>query len=286
MNIKLTILCENTVEKASPFGLLGEYGFSCLIETDQGNYLFDTGGGLTISNNAERLGIDLKQLNAIILSHGHLDHTGGLKQVLEQTGPINVHAHPDLFSTRFSSHGAVPRDISIPWNRQDLESYGAIFHLSTAPVHLSQNIVLSGCVPKTNPFEGGDDKLTVPSATQCTRHDPLEDDLSVFIQTGQGLVVLLGCAHSGLMNIMDHAQKVTGEQRIHAIIGGTHLMVGNAAQLQATMDRIAREEVAHIGASHCTGRQAMLALSTRFKERCFSATVGTTLQIQSNAITS
>ncbi len=279
MNTKLTILCENTVEKASPFGLLGEYGFSCLIETDQGNYLFDTGGGLTISNNAERLGIDLTRLDGIILSHGHLDHTGGLKQILEQTGPINVYAHPDLFTTRFSSHGAVPRNISIPWSRQELESCGAIVHLSAAPVHLTQNIILSGCVPRTNPFEMGDDKLTVLSGSESTSYDPLEDDLSVFVQTDQGLVLLLGCAHAGLMNIMDHAQKITGEQRIHALVGGTHLMVSDAAQLQATMDRIATEDIAHIGASHCTGRRAMMALEARFKERFFAATVGATLQI-------
>lgn len=279
MSIKLTILCENTVEKASPYGLLGEYGFSCLIEIDGSNYLFDTGGGLTIINNADRLGIDLSRLDGIILSHGHLDHTGGLTQVLEKTGPIAVYAHPDLFVRRHSAHGDAPRDISIPWNQHELEARGARFHLSTEAVHLGQNMILSGCVPRTNPHESGDENLTIESAPGNNVRDPLEDDLSVFAQTDKGLVLLLGCAHAGLMNIMDHAQKVTGDQRIHAILGGTHLMVSNTAQRQITMDRIATEDVTYIGASHCTGRKGMLALSARFKERFFSATVGAVLEL-------
>ena len=279
MRVKLTILCENCVEKASPYGLLGEYGFSCLVETTSGTYLFDTGGGLTIINNAERLGIDLRRLDGIILSHGHFDHTGGLKLVLEKTGPVAVYAHPDLFSRRFSSHGGPLRNIGIAWTQQELELLGADFQLSRDPVAITANLLLSGRVPRTSPHETGDPKLVIEVAEGKHDSDPLEDDLSLFVRTDKGLVLLLGCAHAGLMNIIDHAIRVTGEKRIHAIIGGTHLMFSGEAQLMATMDRLESENITHIGASHCTGRNGARALAARFGDRFFSATVGASLEI-------
>jgi len=280
MSIKLTVLCENCVEKASPYGLLGEYGFSCLVETVGGTWLFDTGGGLTIINNAERLGIDLAQLDGIILSHGHFDHTGGLKQVLEKTGPIAVYAHPDLFSRRFSSHGGPLRSIGIAWDQKELEALGADFQLSKDPVEIAENLLLSGCVPRINLHETSDSKLLIEVAEGKHGSDPLEDDLSLFLRTDKGLALLLGCAHAGLINIIDHAVAVTGESRIHAVVGGTHLMYSGKDQLKATMDRLESERVAHIGASHCTGRNGALALAERFGERFFSATVGNCLEIQ------
>ena len=279
MSVKLTILCENCVEKASPYGLLGEYGFSCLVETASGTYLFDTGGGLTIINNTERLAINLSRLDGIILSHGHFDHTGGLKQVLEQTGPIAVYAHPDLFDRRFSSHGGPLRSIGIAGERNELEALGADFQLSKEPVEITANMLLSGCVPRVNPHETGDPKLVIEVAAGKHARDPLEDDLSLFLHTDKGLVLVLGCAHAGLINIIDHAVAVTGEKRIHAIVGGTHLMYSGKDQLKATMDRLESEDVTHIGASHCTGRNGALALAARFGERFFSASVGSFLEI-------
>jgi len=279
MSVKLTILCENCVEKASPFGLLGEYGFSCLVETESGTYLFDTGGGLTIINNAERLGIDLRRLDGIILSHGHFDHTGGLKQVLKKTGQIAVYAHPDLFNRRFSSHGGPLRSIGIAGGRKELETLGADFQLSKEPVKIAANMLLSGCVPRINPHEAGDPKLVVEVAAGQHDSDPLEDDLSLFVRTDKGLVLVLGCAHAGLINIIDHAIAVTGEKRIHTIVGGTHLMYSGMDQLKTTMDRLESEGITHIGASHCTGRNGALALAARFGERFFSASVGSCLEV-------
>ncbi|MFO7765090.1 MAG: MBL fold metallo-hydrolase [Pelovirga sp.] len=279
MSVKLTILCENCVEKASPYGLLGEYGFSCLVETGSATYLFDTGGGLTISNNTERLGIDLSHLDGIVLSHGHFDHTGGLKQVLEQTGPIAVYAHPALFNRRFSSHGGPLRSIGIAGEQKELEALGADFQLSENPVDISEEVLLSGRIPRTNSHETGDPKLVIEVAEGKHVSDPLEDDLSLFLRTDKGLVLLLGCAHAGLINIIDHAIAVTGEKRIHAVVGGTHLMYSSKGQLKATMERLAKEDVTHIGAAHCTGRNGALALAARFGERFFSASVGSCLEI-------
>ncbi|RLB77823.1 MAG: MBL fold metallo-hydrolase, partial [Deltaproteobacteria bacterium] len=219
MSIRLTILCENSVDQVSPYGLLGEHGFSCHLQTPAGNFLFDTGGGMTIMNNAELLGIDFTRLQGIMFSHGHFDHTGGLRQVLEKTGKIPIYAHPDLFSKHFSKNSGKMHNIGIPWPQVELEKLGADFKFSTTPQKVTPDLLLSGEVPRISKVETGDPNLLslAEDGTQVT--DPLHDDLSLFIHTDKGLVILLGCAHAGLLNIIDHAIKLTGERKIHMVLG-------------------------------------------------------------------
>ena len=277
MSIELTILCENSVDRVSPFGLIGEHGFSCHIATSSGNYLFDTGGGLTLFHNAELLGIDFNRLNGIIFSHGHFDHTGGLRQVLEKTGRIPVYAHPDIFSERYSSNGGKVRDVGIPWSREELERAGAEFVLHPEPYPITDELLLSGEIPRISRVETGDPNLQALSATGDQVTDPLRDDLSLFIRTEQGLVVLLGCAHAGLINILDQAVKLTGEDRIHMVLGGTHLKFCSEAQMTATLERLEELQVEKIGAAHCTGLNGARRLAERFGEKFFFASVGATV---------
>ena len=133
MPIKFTILCENSV--GVPFGAVGEHGFACFIESDSGNYLFDTGQGLGIIQNAAVLKKDLASIKAIMISHGHYDHTGGLPQVLQRCGRVPVYAHEEIFVQRF--WGEKRRFIGIPFRRSYLESLGADFKLSREMVELA-----------------------------------------------------------------------------------------------------------------------------------------------------
>lgn len=278
MSIQLTILCENSVDNISPYGLLGEHGFSCHLRTEHGNFLFDCGGGQTIINNAECLGVDLKNLQGILFSHGHLDHTGGLKQVLSQCSPISIHAHPDLFTQRYSHTGNQTRDIGIPWSRKELEQLGATFYLSDNPCTVAPGIILSGTVPRIHQEESGDPNLVIASDDQYMP-DPLYDDLSLFINTRKGLVILLGCAHAGLLNIIDHALKVTGQDKIHMILGGTHLKFCDQEQMDATLIRLTELDVDRIGASHCTGLRGATILAEHFGKQFFSASVGVKIDL-------
>ncbi len=279
MSIRLTILCENSVDQVSPYGLLGEHGFSCHLQTPAGNFLFDTGGGMTIMNNAELLGIDFTRLQGIMFSHGHFDHTGGLRQVLEKTGKIPIYAHPDLFSKHFSKNSGKMHNIGIPWPQLELEELGADFKFSTTPQKVTPDLLLSGEVPRISKVETGDPNLLslAEDGTQIT--DPLHDDLSLFIHTDKGLVILLGCAHAGLLNIIDHAIKLTGERKIHMVLGGTHLKFCSEEQMAATLDRLEELDVDLIGASHCTGLRGARMLSERFGQRFFSASVGVEIDI-------
>lgn len=279
MSIRLTILCENNVDKVSPYGLLGEHGFACHLQTPDGEFLFDTGGGMTIMNNAKLLGIDFTKLQGIMFSHGHFDHTGGFKQVLEITGKIPVYAHPDLFSEHFSQNSGKLTKIGVPWPQEELEQLGADFTFSAEPYEVAAGLTLSGDVPRLSSVETGDPNLL--SLDKSGQHvaDPLHDDLSLFINTDKGLVILLGCAHAGLINIIDHAIKVTGQEKIYMVIGGTHLKFCSDEQMDATLNRLEELNVEKIGTSHCTGLRGARILADRFGDKFFFASVGTVLEI-------
>ncbi|MFK5927563.1 MAG: MBL fold metallo-hydrolase [Desulfuromusa sp.] len=279
MTIRLTILCENSVDRVSPYGLLGEHGFSCHLQTPAGNFLFDTGGGMTIMNNAKLMGIDFTKLQGIMFSHGHFDHTGGLKQVLEITGEIPIYAHPDLFSEHYSKNSGKMTKIGIPWPQAELEKLGASFTFSAVPYQVTQDLLLSGEVPRVSKVETGDPNLLAISEAGEQITDPLHDDLSLFINTDKGLVILLGCAHAGLLNIIDHAIQVTGQKKITMILGGTHLKYCSEEQMSATLDLLEDLKIDKIGASHCTGLRGARMLAERFGERFFSASVGVEIDI-------
>ena len=279
MSIHLTILCENSVDRVSPYGLLGEHGFSCHIQTPAGDFLFDTGGGMTIMNNAKLMGIDFTNLQGIMFSHGHFDHTGGLKQVLEKTGEIPIYAHPDLFSEHYSKNSGKMHNIGIPWPQAELEKLGADFKFSATPYEVSPGLLLSGTVPRISKVETGDPNLLSLTKLGEQITDPLGDDLSLFINTDKGLVILLGCAHAGLLNIIDHAIKVTGEKKIYMVLGGTHLKFCSEEQMTATLNRLEELNIDKIGASHCTGLRGARMLAERFGERFFSASVGIEITI-------
>lgn len=278
MNCKLTILCENTVERVNPVGLIGEHGFACHLQADQGAYLFDTGGGLALLHNSKLLGIELAQLQGVILSHGHRDHSGGLQQLLEITGAIPIYAHPELFIQRHSSNGGELRAASIPWRQAELEQHGGIFQLSAAPQKITPQLTASGEIPRLEAVVG-DPNLIVMAADGCQKTDPIADDQSLFISTRQGLVILLGCAHAGLFNIIEHAIAITGQGKIRLLFGGTHLKFCSAQQMETTLDRLQSYQIESIGAAHCTGLQAAQKMAQRFGERFFYASVGTEIDL-------
>lgn len=278
MTLSLAIICENTVGR--PIDACGEHGFSCLLQTPGGRFLFDTGSGATLLRNLDALGHDARLIDKIVLSHGHYDHCGGLLPLLTKIGPRPVYAHPRIFAERLWQGQHEQRNISLPYSRIDLENAGARFHFLETFTALAPGLYFSGAIPRVCPQEVGDPHLVLAAADDagCVT-DAFPDDAALAIETSKGLVVLLGCAHAGLVNTVEYIRSRLGHQRIHAIIGGTHLGPAGDEQFAATVDYLLRLDFDRLGVSHCTGQVRAAQLHARFPNKVFFANVGTTVAL-------
>ena len=275
---KITVLCENTI--GARIGS-GEHGFSAFIETPEANYLFDTGSGRFIVENALAFAKDLKSVRKIFLSHGHYDHTGGLPPVLTLRGEVDVHAHPDVFLDRIAlpaEEGGRKRFVGSPYKRIYLELLGAQFKLNTEFLEVGEGVFLTGEVPRRTSFEKPDSRLQSRVGEAYTL-DLFRDDQSLILDTPKGLTIVFGCAHSGMINIIHHAMEKTGRDRIHGLIGGTHLDFLGFDQLEASIEALKSFRVSFIGVSHCTGLRAAARLSEVFGERFRYGHVGAFFEI-------
>jgi len=279
MEIRITILCENLVGKLVGSG---EHGFSAFIETEQGNYLFDTGSGHSIVANSLILNKDLRTVQKIFLSHGHSDHTGGLPEVLKLKERVDVHSHPHVFLDRIAvlkeNEKETKRFVGIPYKKGYLESLGSNFVFNNNFIEVEKGLFLTGEVPRKTPFEKPDPRLFAEVDGKTTQ-DIFLDDQSLILDTGKGLVLILGCAHSGMINIINHVVDKTGKEKFYAILGGTHLDFLTPEQLEESINVLREMEFERIGVSHCTGMRAAFRLHLEFGERFFYGCVGSVLEI-------
>jgi 7,8-dihydropterin-6-yl-methyl-4-(beta-D-ribofuranosyl)aminobenzene 5'-phosphate synthase len=279
MTVTITTLVENT--SGAPY-IHGEWGQSLLVETSENTILFDTGPGDLITANAERLGVDLGKVDKIVLSHGHYDHTGGLQAVLlailesgAKPDGIEIVAHPHVFQDKFIYiKDLVAHPIGMPFSRDDLEGLGARFNLSAKPVQLNSFSMTTGKVQISVDHEKIDATLHVQKG-EAYIPDELADDLGIIIKTEKGLVLLLGCAHRGLINTITHARKLTGIDKVYAVIGGTHLISAGPEQLTTTVAALKEMKIEKLGTSHCTGLVPASILAHEFKGSFFFNSAGT-----------
>ncbi|CEP66363.1 Beta-lactamase-like [Moorella glycerini] len=255
--VEIINLVDNTVTTR---GLIAEHGLAFLVRTGERTILFDTGAGGAVVQNMLSLGLDPREITAIALSHGHDDHTGGLKKICEITGPLPVYAHPDVFTAKYRlREGEKARYIGIPWSRAELETSGAIFHLSRQPVELVGGVILTGEIRRRQAFEATSKEFRLLAGGEYLQ-DSLWDDQSLIITTREGPLVLLGCAHSGLISTLEHILDLTGASRIFAVIGGTHLKDAGPERLEETIKSLPRFGLQYLVACHCTGFRASASL--------------------------
>jgi 7,8-dihydropterin-6-yl-methyl-4-(beta-D-ribofuranosyl)aminobenzene 5'-phosphate synthase len=276
MEIRITTLSENTANR----GFLAEWGLSILIEVDGLRILMDTGLSFSAVHNAQLMGIDLSTIDRIVLSHGHTDHTGGLREVLRRRGEVEVIAHPDAWASKYTRRDGQEEEqyIGIPFSREELESRGAHFNLVRKPVCISDNVMTTGEIPMLSGYEEIEDNLLV-KGDGALQQDPLADDLALIIDTEFGLVVLLGCAHRGIVNTLRHAQRLTGKELVYAAIGGTHLFQASDERIERTIADLKKMRIQRLGLSHCTGFHASAQLAQEFEDVFFLNNAGTRLTL-------
>jgi 7,8-dihydropterin-6-yl-methyl-4-(beta-D-ribofuranosyl)aminobenzene 5'-phosphate synthase len=280
MELRITILCDNFAGAIPQ--IIGEHGFAAFIEREGENYLFDTSQGIGLTNNALVLEKDLRAIKKVFLSHGHRDHTGGLLSLVKICPGLEVFAHPDVFLHRFSIRNVngkeVKRPIGAQFSLQDLLKLGACVQLSRDFLQLGEGLFLTGEIPRVIPFEKGDTQLYKEEKNRLDS-DPVFDDQSLIFKTTKGLVVLFGCAHSGLINILHHINEQFPKDRIHAILGGTHLGFLNADQRWRTIEALQDFDFDKIGPAHCTGQQAACELYQAFPDKFFFTHVGSVFEV-------
>ena len=283
MKLRVTTLSENTAgineSSASLVNFLAEWGLSILVETDKMNILVDTGQSISTAYNADSLDIDLSRIDRIVLSHGHFDHTGGLRQVLRKMNKkVEIIAHPDIWAAKYRRSEGNELYIGIPFQRQELESLGASFNLTTKPVKITDNIMTTGEIPMVTDFEEIDPDLMVKAGTGW-QPDKLADDQALIIKTEPGLVIILGCAHRGIINTLYYAQQLTNVKPIHAVLGGCHLFDASPERIRSTIAALQELGVQKLGVSHCTGLPAAMIMAQEFGDKFFFNNAGTSIDL-------
>lgn len=274
--IRITVLVENTVDGQ---GLLAEHGLAFWIEAGSRYILFDTGQGGVLVNNAYRLGLSLSRIDTIVLSHGHYDHTGGLADALRGNRPTAIYAHADALKPKFArNQDGTSRSIGIPdIPQQALDQRRDRLVLIEKPTPLFNGLIATGPVPRVTDFEDTGGPFFLDA--RCEQPDPLADDQALFfVDSAQGTVVLLGCAHAGVINTLRYVQQLTGGRPIHAVLGGMHLVGASPERLKRTIDELRKMNIDRLGPAHCTGRAATVALWNALPDQCVPCHVGTKFQ--------
>ena len=274
METVITILCDNNINIP---GLIGEHGFSLLFQRNGAKYLFDTGPGMSLPLNLKALNMNLDGLNKIFISHGHYDHTGGLKWAVQQTGKTEVVAHRDVFTKHtaldVSDVNAKPYYIGCPYTQDELERLGAHFHFLDHTREVSPGVRFVTGIDVDSAKRPADDRLVLPHGEKFVP-DPIKDDSSILIDTDSGPVLVLGCAHAGVLNILDHVRLKMGVEKLHAILGGTHLMFFSPEYLHRIIDKFEESAIDLIAVSHCTGMIPAIELAKHFDDRFRVASAG------------
>jgi len=260
-NIQIKTISENTA--GTPL-VMAEWGLSMEIQLGSRKILFDTGAGNinVLRHNMMVMQVEPSEISRIVLSHAHQDHTGGLRYFLSQrayrtSDKISIYCHPKTLEPTYVKSPVLNnayRFFGCPFSIEEIRRYNADFSLSKNPVELEgKDVMTSGEIPMINDYESVGFNFFNKDDNGYQLDTEMVDDLAMIIQTNRGLLIILGCAHRGMINTIHHAQKITGIDEIYMVVGGTHLANVPKERMDQTIAEIKRLKINKVGVSHCTG---------------------------------
>jgi 7,8-dihydropterin-6-yl-methyl-4-(beta-D-ribofuranosyl)aminobenzene 5'-phosphate synthase len=268
---------------------IGEWGFAALVETDGRKILFDTGARPnTVLENARELKIDLSDVEDVVLSHFHDDHTSGLMTLRREFSKTNpkalsrVHVARGIFLER-RGHNPNPM-LQI---KTEYEATGGVFIVHERPEEIFPSIWLTGPVPRVYPEKNYPAGTEVNTGTAWVE-DTVPDDQSLVFNTSRGLVLLSGCGHSGIINTLQYARGFLRPAPVYAAIGGFHLFAASDQQLAWTASKLKEYQTAHILGAHCTGIESVYRLRQLVgltRQTCLVGTIGAVYDLNSGITT-
>ena len=276
---EISILAEDTIAYDTPFK--GKFGLSILLElkteTFEKTILYDTNSDAEpIIHNMKILGKSFDKISTIFLSHCHYDHTDGLMGILEVLNRhVYVVAHSDIFRTCLEINSDGIRDIGMAYPKSKYEEKGAIFKLSRTPLNVMTGVITSGEIERVTSFEHREDLYTIVKGEVIQDHE--NDDMAIILNFKEGLVIVTGCCHSGIVNTIKHAKKITGREKIYAVVGGLHLVDADKEKIEKSAEAL--KEVEWVFAGHCTGLNGLIKIKSILGERFVQIHTGSIIHL-------
>ena len=240
-----------------------EWGFGALVEADDARLIFDTGNlPDTVTSNARALRVSLAGVHDVVLSHWHGDHVGGVLSVLSAVGPgeTNLYAHPRIFDEKFRPASPDEQINVLRQQRSAIEAGRGIFNLSGEAREIRPGFALSGTVPRPHPADQKLPDLAVVREGDRLVTDTVPDEQSLIINTRDGLVVLTGCGHAGVVNTIEHVRKLFPDRPIAAVVGGFHWYASPEPEILEAARQLRALGVSRLSGAHCTLVEPMFAL--------------------------
>lgn len=282
--LKVTILSTMLAEGDE----LGEWGFAALVEADGRRVLFDTGAKAdVVAKNLQTMKLELGDVRDVVLSHWHSDHVGGFMTLRREAKAkadealSRAHVGAGIFQPRFGPPANVDMN---PMTRlkADYEATGGKFTEHTRPVELFSGVWLTGPVPRKHPERNWSGRAQVRTPDGKLVEDTIGDDMALVVDTREGLVIVTGCGHAGVVNIIEHARSSVRPARVHALIGGIHLFNASEQTLEWTTGKLREFGVDHFIGAHCTGIETVYRFRASLglaRAKCVVGAVGQTFEL-------